>query len=41
MYTFKKWHDIYFESETLLLACVFENFRRVALENYGQDPSCY
>jgi hypothetical protein len=36
-----QWHDIYLQTDTILLACVFEDFRRVAITNYGLDPTYY
>ena len=34
-----EYHDLYLRTDTILLANVFESFRRVCLENYGLDPS--
>ena len=34
-----KYHDMYVQSDTLLLADVFENFRNICLEIYGLDPA--
>ena len=33
-----KYHDLYLKSETLLLANVFENFRKMCLKIYHLDP---
>ena len=41
METFKDYHDLYNETDVLLLADVFENFRDVCLKNYGLDPVHY
>ena len=34
-----EYHDLYLRTNVILLANVFESFRRVCLENYGLDPS--
>ena len=33
-----EYHDLYFQSDTLLLADVFENFSNMCIEVYGLDP---
>ena len=35
------YHDLYVTTDTLLLAGVFGNFRRVCKQNYGLDPANY
>ena len=34
-----EYHDFYVQSDTLLLADVFENFRNMCLETYELDPA--
>ena len=34
-----RYHDLYFQSDTLLLADVFENFRNMCLKMYELDPA--
>lgn len=41
MKTLKDYHDLYLKTDVFLLADVFENFRRLALENYKLDPVHY
>ena len=41
MKTMREYHDLYLESDVLLLADVFENFRKVSLQNYELDPCWY
>ena len=33
-----EYHDLYVQSDTLLLAGVFENFQNIFLEIYEHDP---
>lgn len=35
------YHDLYLETDTLLLASCFENFRKVVRKHYGLDPLHY
>jgi len=39
--TMKDYHDVYLESDVLLLADVFENFRTFSMNNYKLDPAHY
>ena len=41
MKTFKDYHKLYNDSDVLLLADVFENFRYICLKIYGLDPVYY
>ena len=41
MKTFKDYHELYNETDVLLLADVFENFRNICMENYKLDPAHY
>ena len=41
MKTMKDYHELYNESDVLLLADVFENFRDICLKIYGLDPVHY
>ena len=39
--TMEDYHDLYNRSDVLLLADVFETFRRTCLRQYGLDPANY
>ena len=39
--TMQQYHDLYLLSDVLLLADVFENFRKFSLSNYDLDPAHY
>ena len=36
-----EYHDLYVQSDTLLLADVFENFRNICLRIYKLDPAIF
>ena len=41
MKTLQDYHNLYNETDVLLLADVFENFRNICLKNYELDPAHY
>ena len=41
MKSLKDYHELYNETDVLLLTDVFENFRNICLSNYGLDPAHY
>ena len=36
-----EYHDLYVQSDTILLADVFKSFRNLCLNTYGLDPACF
>ena len=41
MKTLQDYHNLYNETDVLLLADVFENFRDICIKNYKLDPAHY
>ena len=39
--TMKDYHDLYLETYVLLLADIFDSFRKTCLRNYSLDPAHY
>ena len=37
----EEYHDLYVQSDTILLADVFESFRNLCLNTYGSDPAYF
>ena len=41
MNTMKDYHDLYLKVDVLLLACVFETFRKESITSFELDPAHY
>lgn len=41
MQTMAGYHDLYLKADVLILADVFQNFRKVCMRNYWLDSACY
>ena len=39
--TMRNYHDLYMITDVLTLADIFENFRKICIENYKLDPAWY